>query len=127
MTQPGSPSSIPRAARVAAALATNPAHLPAGDLLVDRARGMVGVEVQRRRRQVMHRVRALLVVVGQAWAQAVDLRAPAREGQVAEHVVKGPVLQHHDHNMVDLRQVGRRRWITPGVFHRSSLASRSQI
>jgi len=81
-------------------------HGPVGDLGVDRARGMVRVDPQGRRGEVVHRVGAPLVLVGQAGAQAVDLWASAGEGQVAEHVIKGPVLQHHDHNVVDLLQVG---------------------
>jgi hypothetical protein len=78
------------------------AHAPSGDLGVDRARGMVRVHPQGRLVQVVHRVGAPLIVVGQTRAQAIDLRAPAAEGQIPEHVIEGPVLQHHDHNVVDL-------------------------
>jgi hypothetical protein len=95
------------------------AHAAAGDLLVDRVRTVVRVHLQGRGAEMVHRVGAPLVGVGEPGAQAVDLRAPAREGQVAEHVVKGPVLQHHDHNVVDLRQAGRTRWVAPGISHRS--------
>jgi hypothetical protein len=52
---------------------------------------MVRVESQGRRGEVVHRVGAPLVLVGEARAQAVDLWAPAGEGQVPEHVIKRPV------------------------------------
>ena len=67
---------------------------------------MVRIHLQSRRGEVVHRVGAPLVLVGQPRAQAIDLRARAHEGQIPEHVIKGPVLQHQDHNMVDLLQVG---------------------
>jgi hypothetical protein len=63
---------------------------------------MVGIQLQGRRGEVVRRVAAPLVLVGQPRAQAVDIRAAACEGQIPEHVVKGPVLQHQDHDMVDL-------------------------
>ena len=103
------------------------AHVPAGDLLVDRARGVVRIHIQGRRGEVVHRVGAPLVLVGQPWAQAVDLRAPAGEGQIPEHVIKGPVLQHHDHDMVDLLQVGGTVWITIANFHRPSVTGQAGI
>jgi hypothetical protein len=86
----------------------------------DAVRGSIHGEtmIAGRRGEVVRRVAAPLVLVGQPRAQAVDIRAVAREGQIPEHVVKGPVLQHHDHNMVDLRQVRGTIWIALVNFHR---------
>jgi hypothetical protein len=80
-------------------------HAPAGHLLVDPARTVVRVHRQGRGTEVVNRVAAPLILVGQPGAQAVDLRAPARQGQVPEHVIEGSVLQHHDHHVVDLGEV----------------------
>jgi hypothetical protein len=96
------------------------AHVPVGDLPVDGGRRMVGVDIQGGRGEVVHRVGAPLVLVGQACAQAVDLWASAGEGQVAEQVIKGPVFQHHDHNVIDLLQVGHIRVLACISPHRSS-------
>ena len=82
-----------------------PVHGPVGDLPVDRARGVIRIHLHSRCGEMMHRVGATLVVVSQSRAQAVDLRAPVAKGQIPEHVIKGPVLQHHDYDMVDLLQV----------------------
>ena len=81
------------------------AHAPAGDLLVDRARTVVRVHIQGRGAEVVNRVAAPLVLVGESGTQAVDTRALPRQGQVPEHVIEGPVFQHHDHDMVKLVQV----------------------
>ena len=35
----------------------------------------------------------------------VDVRAPAGEGEVAEHVIEGAVFEHHDDHVVDLLEV----------------------
>jgi hypothetical protein len=101
------------------------AHAPVGDLLVDRARAVVRVHLKGRRGEVVNRVGAPLVLVSQPWAQAIDIPAPASEGQVPEHVIKRPVLQHHDHDMVDLLQVGGTGWITLVNFHRSSVTGQA--
>ena len=101
------------------------AHAPAGDLGIDRARGMVRIYSQGRRVQVVYGVGVPLVVVGQARAQTIDLRAPAARGQIPEHVIEGPVLQHHDHNMVDFLQVGGPGWITSIHVARSSVAGQA--
>jgi hypothetical protein len=81
------------------------AHTPAGDLLVDRARTVVRVHIQGRGIEVVNRIAAPLVLVGELRTQAVDIRTPPRQGQVPEHVIEGSIFQHHDHDMVDLIQV----------------------
>ena len=97
-------------------------HAPAGDLPVYRGRGMIRVHPQGRRAQMVHGVSAPLVMVGEARAQAIDIRVPVAEGQVPQHVVERAVLQHHDHHMVDLRQAGGAGWVTLVDFHRCSVA-----
>ena len=101
------------------------AHVPTGDLSVDRARGMIRVHPQDSRVQMVDGVGVPLVVVGQAGAQTIDLRAPTAKGQIPEHVIEGPVLQHHDHNMVDFLQVDGTGWITRIHFGRSSVAGQA--
>lgn len=53
------------------------AHAPAGDLLVDGHGGVVRVHIQGRRAEVVNRVGAPLILVGEPRAKAVDVRAPA--------------------------------------------------
>ena len=39
-------------------------------------------------------------------SETVDVRAPAGEGEVAEHVIEGAVFEHHDDHVVDFLEVG---------------------
>jgi hypothetical protein len=43
----------------------------------------------------------VVVGVGHVRREPVQLRAPAGELQIAEHVVERPVLQHQDDDVVD--------------------------
>src|SRR5262245_59944538 len=66
---------------------------------------MVRVHLNGRAGQVMNGIGAALVVIHQSRTQALDVWTPTCEGEVAEHVIEGPVLEHHDDQVVNLVQV----------------------
>ena len=67
---------------------------------------MIGVIGDRRGLEMVDRVAAPVVVVGELFPQAVDVVAPTLERQVSEHVIKRAVLEHQDDDVVDLPQIG---------------------
>jgi hypothetical protein len=95
------------------------AHLPARDLHARRLAGVVGVfdRDEGGAVKVVDRVGAAAVLVRHPGLQPVDVVAAAFQGQVAEHVVERAVLEHQDHDVLDLgegcRGVGRAQGFTP--------------
>ena len=77
MTHAGSPSSTPRPARVAAALATKPPMVPPATCWSIPRRGVVRIHRNGRGVEVVDRVGAPLVLVGDSGPQAVDVGASA--------------------------------------------------
>jgi hypothetical protein len=81
-------------------------HVAAANLHVDCTGGVVGVLGNDRRAQMVDRIRAALMLVGQPFPQAIDVTTATLKRQIAEHVVEGAILHHQDDDVVDLLKVG---------------------
>ena len=84
-----------------------PVHLAAADLKVGLGRGVVGIPVRIRDvsgRRVRDRILLAVRRVRHPRLEAVDFVAAVLERQVAEHVVKRPVLQHQHDDVLDVLQ-----------------------
>ena len=81
------------------------AHPAVADLNVDCIGGVVGIFAQLSALEMVDRIAPAGVLIREVRLQAVDVAAALLERQVAEHVVERAVLQHHDHDRVDLLEI----------------------
>jgi hypothetical protein len=67
---------------------------------------VVGIFGDDRSAEMVDRIPAALVLVGQLFPQTADVTTATLKRQVAQHVIEGAVLHHQDHDVVDLLKVG---------------------
>ena len=81
-------------------------HLAAPDLEVDGAAGVIGIVLDHRAVEMVDRIVAPVVLVGELRPQTIDIAATTLEREIPQHVVEGAILEHQDDDVVDLPEVG---------------------
>jgi hypothetical protein len=67
---------------------------------------VIGIIGERRTVEMVDGIAAPVVLVGEFPSQTIDIVAGTLQRQIPEHVIKRAVLEHQDHDVVDLLQVG---------------------
>ena len=81
-----------------------PIHRAAVDLPIDGRRGVLRIPTfigEVRRAEMVDRIAPATEVVCHPWPQTINLGAATLEREVAEHVIKGAVLQHQHDDVLD--------------------------
>jgi hypothetical protein len=79
-------------------------HRAAVDLPIDRRRGVLRIPAlvgEVSRAEIVDRIAPATEVVCHPWPQSINLGAATLEREVAEHVIKGAVLQHQHGDVLD--------------------------
>jgi hypothetical protein len=66
---------------------------------------MIGVVHDRRAVQMVNRIDAPVVLVGELGSQTIDIPAPPLEREIPEHMIKRAVLEHQHDDVVNFLQV----------------------
>jgi hypothetical protein len=94
-------------------------HFAAPDLEVDGAGGVIGIVLDHRAVEMVDRIGAPVMLVGELLPQTIDIAATTLEREIPEHVVEGAILEHQDDDVVDLFKVGQ-----AGLSHHRLLRGR---
>ena len=81
-------------------------HLAAPDLEVDGTGGVIGIVLDHRAVEMVDRIVAPAMLVGELRPQTIDIAATTLEREIPQHVVEGAILEHQDNDVVDLPEVG---------------------
>ena len=81
-------------------------HLAAPDLEVDGAGGVIGIVLDHRAVEMVDRIAAPIVLVGELRPQTIDIVATTFKREIPQHVVEGAILEHQYNDVVDLLEVG---------------------